>query len=191
MHKKKISNIELEELVRQGYGVSEIAKKLGVTKGAVSKRLKALDVAITKNVAFHHAGEIAQKRINSLSQLLKINRYANQLLDDLMTSDHKNREISQIPEFQGQKMKTEATGEVSANCTSKERVELAFRAMAEIRSQIKLQLDILGSLYNLTAAADFQREVLEAIGRVSIEIREQIIRNLQQARAIRTTIDFI
>jgi len=44
----KISLIELSQLVREGKGVSDIARKLGVTKGAVSKRLKALRVGITK-----------------------------------------------------------------------------------------------------------------------------------------------
>ena len=42
MPKKTISIIQLEQLVREGNGVSEIARKLGVTKGAVSKKLKAL-----------------------------------------------------------------------------------------------------------------------------------------------------
>ena len=58
MSKTKVSNIELEHLVRQGLGVSEIARKVGVSKGTVSSRLKALNVAINQNVILHHAGEI-------------------------------------------------------------------------------------------------------------------------------------
>ena len=33
MSEKKFSNLELEQLVREGFGVSDIAKKLGVSKG--------------------------------------------------------------------------------------------------------------------------------------------------------------
>jgi hypothetical protein len=72
----------------------------------------------------------------------------------------------------------------------KERGELALRAMAEIRSQLKLQLEIINSPYNLTAAAEFQKKVLESIGTVSRETREQIIRNLIKTGAIRSTLEF-
>lgn len=44
MSKMKISNIELEQYVREGFGVSEIARKVGVSKGPVSKCLSALVV---------------------------------------------------------------------------------------------------------------------------------------------------
>jgi hypothetical protein len=64
-----------------------------------------------------------------------------------------------------------------------------LRAMAEIRSQLKLQLEIYNSLDNLTAAAEFQKEVLESIGTVSRETRDRIIRNLIKARAIRSTLE--
>jgi hypothetical protein len=55
---------------------------------------------------------------------------------------------------------------------------------------MKFQLEIFNSLYNLAAAAEFQKEVLESIGTVSRETREQIIRNLIKARAIRSTLEF-
>ena len=82
---KKISNLELEQLVRKGLGVSEIARKLRVSKGAVSKRLKALKVAITRDVTLHHAGEIVEKKINAIEQLESINKSANQILAQAMS----------------------------------------------------------------------------------------------------------
>jgi hypothetical protein len=33
MSEKKFSNLDLEQLVREGFGVSDIARKLGVSKG--------------------------------------------------------------------------------------------------------------------------------------------------------------
>jgi Mn-dependent DtxR family transcriptional regulator len=62
MSEKKFSHLELEQLVREGFGVSDIARKLGVSKGTVSKRLKSLKVAVAKNVTLHHAGEIVEKK---------------------------------------------------------------------------------------------------------------------------------
>jgi len=41
---KKIAFIQLDQLVRSGKSVSEIARQLNVTKGAVSKALKRLNV---------------------------------------------------------------------------------------------------------------------------------------------------
>ena len=41
---KKIAFIQLDHLVRSGKSVSEIARQLNVTKGAVSKALKRLNV---------------------------------------------------------------------------------------------------------------------------------------------------
>ena len=64
MSEKKFGNLELEQLVREGFGVSEIARKLKVSKGTVSKRLKSLKVAVAKNVTLHHAGEIVEKKRN-------------------------------------------------------------------------------------------------------------------------------
>ena len=52
---KKIAFIQLDQLVRSGKSVSEIARQLNVTKGAVSKALKRLNVAVTKDVALRAA----------------------------------------------------------------------------------------------------------------------------------------
>jgi len=52
---KKIAFIQLDHLVRSGKSVSEIARQLNVTKGAVSKALKRLNVAVTKDVALRAA----------------------------------------------------------------------------------------------------------------------------------------
>ena len=48
---KKIAFIQLDHLVRSGKSVSEIARQLNVTKGAVSKALKRLNVAVTKDIS--------------------------------------------------------------------------------------------------------------------------------------------
>ena len=55
MPKRTISNLELEQLLMKGKSVSEISKILGVTPGAVSKRIKALNVAVTKAIGLRSA----------------------------------------------------------------------------------------------------------------------------------------
>ena len=190
MGSKKISNVELERLVREGNGVSEIARKLKVSKGAVSKRLKALNVAITRDVTLHHAGEIVEKKLDAIEQLQKINEYANELLDLLMRWNRGDEGALQILESQVRKVKLRGSEEEVTEYKFKDPRELALKAMAEIRGQLALQLDIFKALYDMAAVAEFQKEVLTAIGEVSSDVRSKIIHNLQKARAIRSTLDF-
>ena len=67
--------------------------------------------------------------------------------------------------------------------------DVALKAMKEIRGQLKLQLEIFQALYDMTAVAEFQKEVLEAIGDVAPEVRTRIIDNLQKRRIIRSTLE--
>ena len=190
MSETKLSNIELEQLVRNGFGVSDIARKVGVSKGTVSKRLKALKVAISNNVVLHHAGEIVEKKLDAIGQLQKINDNANELLDLLMRWNRGDEEALRILESQVRKVKVRGSEEEVTEYKFKDPRELALKAMAEIRGQLALQLEIFKALYDMTAVAEFQKEVLEAIGNASPELRDQITHNLQKARAIRSTLEF-
>ena len=68
--------------------------------------------------------------------------------------------------------------------------ELKLKIMAEIRGQLKLQLDIFQSLFDMKATQQFQQEVLSAIEEVSTDVRNRIVNRLSQKRAIRTAIKF-
>jgi uncharacterized protein YerC len=68
--------------------------------------------------------------------------------------------------------------------------DLKLRAMAEIRNQLRLQLDIFQSLYDMKAVQEFQDEVLTAIGDASPDVRDRIIRSLNEKRAIRSAVKF-
>jgi AcrR family transcriptional regulator len=190
MSEMKISNIELEQLVRDGFGVSEIARKVGVSKGTVSKRLKALNVAITKDVTLRHAGEIVEMKLDAIGQLQKINDNANELLDLLMRWNRGDETALQILESQVRKVKVRGSEEEVTDYKFKDPRELALKAMAEIRGQLSLQLEIFKSLYDMAAVAEFQKEILEAIQNASPEIRDEIVNNLQKKRVIRSTLEF-
>jgi len=192
MSKIKLTNIELNKLVTDGFGVSEIARKVGVSKGTVSKRLKSLRVAITKDVTLHHAGEIVRKKIDSLGQLEKINSHANWLLDILMKWNKGDPEALQILESQvaNKKVRVGDKEEFVREFKFKDPRELALHCMQEIRGQLTLQLDIFKALYDMTAIAEFQKEVLTAIGETAPDVRGKIIHNLQKARIVRSTINF-
>ncbi len=167
MGKAKISLIQLEQLVREGNGVSEIARKLGVSKGAVSKRLKNLRVGITKDVVLRSAPQIVDRQLNAMDQLKRINTLINSELDYI----EKNIET--------------ATGE-----QRKEFQEQRLKHVAEVRKQLGLLLDIAQALYNTEEVAAFQQFVLEEIGHAAPEVRDRILQRLNERQAIRSTIGF-
>jgi hypothetical protein len=68
--------------------------------------------------------------------------------------------------------------------------ELKLKVMAEIRGQLKLQLDIFQALYDLKAVQEFQEEVLSTIGEASPRLRDAIVQKLAERRAIRKSISF-
>ena len=75
MSKPKISFVLLERLLAEGCTVSQIAAKLGVQKGSVSKALKKLRLAAAKDTTFYQAGQIAERKFDALRQLSDINRH--------------------------------------------------------------------------------------------------------------------
>jgi predicted transcriptional regulator len=84
MPRPKFSDNKLKQLVNDGLNCTQIAKRLGVTKGAVSQRLKALNLAANKEIDLVRAADVVRKELNTVEQLQKINDYANELLDLLM-----------------------------------------------------------------------------------------------------------
>ena len=189
----KISKEALQKCLESGLGVSETARQLGVTKGAISKRAKALRIILkgktSKDVVLFHAGGIVTREINAVDQLHKINSHANELLDLLMRWNRGDNEALQILESQVRKVRVRGTDQELTEYRFKDPRELAFRAMAEIREQLRLQFEMMKALYDMENVAAFQDEVLTAIGEVAPDVRKQIIENLRKRGAIRKVIE--
>jgi predicted transcriptional regulator len=131
------------------------AMELGVTRQAVSHRLKELRGRATKMIVAKKTSYLVNRKLDSMEQLCKINQQANELLDA----------IEDDP-------------------------AMAVKLMAEIRGQLKLQLEIFQTLFSLQAADEFQQSVLEAIGEVAPDVRSRIIKKLNETSGIRQVIKF-
>ena len=187
--KRQFDDKQLLQLIRNGDTVTEAARKLGVGAGAVCNRLKRLNVAINRNVTIRAAHEIVDREINALDQLQKINRDANEVLDLLMRWSRGEDDALQILESQVRKIKVRGREEEISEYRFKDPRELALKAMQEIRGQLKLQLEIFQALFDMRAVQQFQTEVLEVIGSVSAEARDEIIRRLTERNALRSALD--
>jgi hypothetical protein len=186
----KIDKIKLYELLRKGDPQVNIAKFFGVTEAAISRAKKELNLNVVKSVALENAHKVVTKNLNAVDQLQRINDNANELLDLLMRWNRGDGEALQILESQVRRVKVKDSEEEVSEYRFKDPRELALKAMAEIRGQLKLQLEIFQALYDMDAVAEFQKEVLDAIGQVDPATRERIIYALKAKRAIRSTVDF-
>ena len=152
----KINDSKLLRLIdKENLNQSDAAKKLGVSRQAVSHRLQELRGKTTSVVAAKKVDQVINKKLDAIAQLQKINVQANKLLDEL---EHDP----------GLKLKT----------------------MAEIRGQLKLQLEIFQTLYSLQAAEEFQKAVMEVLREVSPDVRNAVIRKLNEKRAIRSALRY-
>ena len=187
MPKPKIDIVKLNQMLRAGKSVKQCAEYFGVTPPAISMAKKNLSVAVVKNVALESAHKVVDKNLNAIDQLWKINEVANGLLNELTGEDRViNRMTSAIEEILSPEGDPKQIKRLVRQISQDK--ETAIKACAEIRGQLKLQLEIFQALYDMKAVAEFQEEVLSAIGEVSPEVKNAIIGKLNQRRAIRQSI---
>jgi predicted transcriptional regulator len=191
MRKPKINDRKLLQLLdKDGKSQSEAARDLGVSRQAVNKRLQEIRGKTTKVVVAKKIEEIVDHKIDAIEQLTKINEYANEILDLLMRWNRGDDEALQVLESQVASKKVRVGNEELEvqKVKFKDPRELALKAMAEIRGQLKLQLEIFQALFSLQAAEEFQNVVLETIAEVDPKVRNEILRRLNDKRAIRSAV---
>lgn len=191
-HTKKIDVPKMAEMFRAGKTVQQIAEKFGVTVTSVYAAKKKLRTDVMKNLALENAGRIVNKSLNAVEQLEKVNMVANKLLDELTGED---RLISHMVKAVEDSLDCETDAELRERIKSvvtwvNQDKNTAIKACAEIRNQLKLQLDIFQALYDMKAVEEFQQEVLDVIGEVNPDARNKIVRRLGEKSIIRTAIKF-
>lgn len=191
MAKAKIDHVKLNRLLRSGKTQRECAQVFGVTESAVSKAKKELSINVVKNVALENAHRVVDKNLNTVEQLQKINDHANWLLDHVMAWTRGDEAAIQVLEKNTRQVNvgTRDDPEWATEYKFKDPHEIALKAMAEIRNQLKLQLEIFQCLYDMKAVQEFQQEVLSAIGEASPEVRNAIIGQLAKKRALRQSLN--
>ena len=188
MPKPRIDKVKLSQLLRAGKSQTEVAQFFGVSKGAITHAKKALNLQVVRNVGLENAHRVVDKNLDAVAQLQKINEKANGMLDELTGEDKLiDRMVKAVQgalTYEADPQKQAAYIRKIVKQITQDRF-LALKAMQEIRGQLSLQLDIFKTLYDMEAIAEFQREVLEAIGEVSGDVRNRIIQSLKEARALR------
>lgn len=182
--------VKLNQLLTQGKSGKECARILGVSEPTICKARKKLSLAVVKNVTLESGHRVMQEHLDTLGQLRKINESANELLDLLMRWNRGDKEALQILEGQVRKIRVKGSEEEVTEYRFKDPRELALKAMAEIRGQLNLQMEIFQTLYDVRKVAEFQQEVLQIIGEVDEDARNRIISRLRQRNAVRSAVEF-
>ena len=189
MRKPKINDRKLLQLLdKEGKSQSEAARELGVSRQAVNKRLQEIRGKTTKVVVAKKIEEVVDRKIDALEQLQKINDYANELLDLLMRWNRGENEALQVLENQVKRVRIGDEELDIKEVKFKDPRQLALQAMGEIRSQLKLQLEIFQALFSLQAAEEFQNILLDIIAEVDPNVRSEIIRRINAQRTVRSTL---
>ncbi len=144
MRKPIINDRKLLQLIdKERLSQSEAARQLGVTRQAVSKRIQELRGKTTKAIVVKKVEQCVDQKLDAVAQLQKINEHANELLDLCMAWGRGDDVALQILESQRTTKKIRIGDElIDINeFKFKDPRELALKSMAEIRGQLKLQLE--------------------------------------------------
>ena len=188
MPKPKIDKVKLSQMLRSGRPQKELAQVFGVSEGAITHAKKALNIQVVRSVGLENAHKVVDKNLDAVSQLQRINEKANAMLEELTGED---KLIDRMVKAVQGALTYEADPNKQAEYIRRMVKQitqdrfLALKAMQEIRGQLGLQLDIFKTLYDMEAVAEFQREVLTAIGETSPDVRNRIIQSLKEARTLR------
>jgi len=185
--KPKIDKRKLHHMLRMGKSQTECAKHFNVSPSAVNQAKKNLTLGITKNICLENGSAIVEKNIDALSELIKINKHTNSLVDLLSRWIEGDQDA--IETLKRHHLLGGIGGKKNASALSfRDPKEILLRAVAEVRGQVKLSLQIHESLYNMRTVQEFQVEVLNVIGQQHPEVRNEIVRRLKQRRAIRSSV---
>ncbi len=88
--KTKIKDADMLRMVDAGESQAAIARKYNVTPVAVSKRLKELYGKSTHAIIAGRISDVIDQEIDTWQQLEKINKRANDLLDQAEDDQHDN-----------------------------------------------------------------------------------------------------
>jgi len=179
----KFKTNELLKLIQEGKSQREAAALLGVSEGAVSKRLKAVGVAVNKQVALFAAPQVLQRQLSTVEQLEGLGRQGRDLLEMVHKCIH--GDIGRDPEARDAMYRLK-------RLAGQKRDLLSFLVslQGEIRKQLEFDFNMRKEIYNIRQVQDFQDVVLQEIKASAPEVAQRIVTRLTEIQATRSSLDF-
>jgi DNA-binding Lrp family transcriptional regulator len=158
--KRKVDLIKIQKLKDAGMSVTDIAKKMDVSKAAISKGFKKLGLSGSQDVILRAATQINTSKINAMA---KLERIAKGIEDELTY--------------------VEKTMKTTSNAERREWEKTHIGYNAEVRKQLSLLLEISQALYRIEEVDAFKKIVLEELGKIAPEVRDKVLSALKARRS--------
>lgn len=180
---------KLRDLHAKGLSVTRIAKELGVSKGTVSKQLKHLNLAATKNILVEQAPKFVEQKLDAMAQLKHINEVANNLIDELTGEEETINKLAQgvqaLLAFKGEPTKENLEELKCLILKLNQDRNTIIKACAEVRGQIALLVDISKTLYNMEVVSEYHEELIELLRQTSPKLRDDFLARVKERQALR------
>jgi predicted DNA-binding protein (UPF0251 family) len=133
----KINDRKLITLIdKEKKSQSQAAKELGVSRQAVSKRLIELRGKTTKVITAKRAEKVINQKLDTIAQLVKINKQANDLLDQIEDDD--GLKLKAMAEIRNQlKLQFEIYQTLYSLKAAQEFQEAVLEAIAEVEPDVR------------------------------------------------------
>ncbi len=154
MEKKRINDTLLIKLIdKEHLSQSAAARKMKVSRQAVSKRLMEIRGRQTKIIATKKLEESVDRGFDAIDQLLAINKKTHAILD-AAASD----------------------------------ADLALKALAEIRQQLKLASDLYSQMYSIKVVNEFMTVIADILKDVDDDVYREFQKRFNNQRSIRPAV---
>lgn len=167
MFERKINPIELDKLLAENLSLSEAGRRMGFSKQAVSQHLQkrreqeeGIKNLPAKTPHVDFSGTKVLKKVISI--VTGELRYLDKKIDEITEVNEEKR-----PSLNFQRLKY----------------------LVEARKQIALVLEIDEKRFNIEEVLKFQNFVLEKIGEIDEQTRDQIIEGLRRGKSIRRVLE--
>jgi hypothetical protein len=141
--------------------------------------MKSLNLDVAKCAQIESASVILSDCLDTVGQLFKINEHSCFLLDLLMGwikgEDWAVELLKKHDKF-GTKIKFH------------DPKVLALQTMREVREQLKFQVELLNSVTNFQAVSSFQKQILDIVAEMDLDMRKKFVKRLKEEKALRASI---
>ncbi len=184
----RIDKDELRQLLAEGKSPSECARHFGVSPAAITKAKKKVGKVVAKDVQLESCHRFVDEYLDTVGQLREVNGHAHELLDLCMKWVRGDEEALQVLESQVRKVRVGKEEDTVNEYKFKDPREIALKAMAEIRGQLRLQNETLSMLAEMKGVLEFQQELIQILKESDPKVADEFCRRIDQRQALRRAI---
>lgn len=158
---QRLTDHELKRLYEEGKTQSEIARRYGLNKSTVSRRLRKFKIDCTASAA-HAAGEVITEEIDGFKALNRLHSRTETLLDQLEQVWSGEANLAELEDKLGRTSLLDAL----------------LNTRKELRNQLRLMAEISARLYDVQSVRKFQDTVIDEIRQVDPSFAKKIVDRL-------------